>query len=166
VALYRYVARKVSRAKWQPPEEWAGKHATADGVTACLKTGSNRLSLWRFADPATDLQEVALAMAATAEKLESMDLAWLPLEGLERFVVSETPGKTPIPDLQARHIDLCSLDGRSLLDFADGLYDRIQAGNCLRFTQKQLIDLVRAALREGRVTPDTLQGRVREQVAS
>ena len=66
MALYRYVARKVSRAKWQPPEEWAGKHATADGVTACLKTGSNRLSLWRFADPADSQTHRRLATFVVA----------------------------------------------------------------------------------------------------
>jgi len=165
VAPYRYVARKVSRAKWQPPEDGSGRKATADGVTACLKTSGNTLSLWRFHDK-SDLAEIALAMVANAERVEAIDLAWLDASILDRYAHNESLGHTPVTDLQSRHIDLCRLDGRQLLDFADSLFDAIQASNSERYSLKQLIGILHQAVKDGRIVPDQLKEKVRQELAS
>lgn len=165
MAPYRYVARKISRAKWQPPEDRSGRKATADGVTACLKTSGNTLSLWRFRDE-SDLAEIALAMIANAERVEAIDLAWLDVSILDQYEHKESLGHTPVTDLQSRHIDLCHLDGRKLLDFADHLFDAVQSSHSARYTLKQLTGLLHQAVKDGRVLPDQLKDKVRQELAS
>lgn len=162
---FRYVARKISRAKWQTTGSGGEpRGAPADAVTACLRTGQNRLSLWRFTDPMQDLGEVALAMAANAERAETFDLVWLSAETLSLYEQEETEGKTAVKDLRDRHIDVCRLDGRGLVAIADHFFVAVQKNEVRRFREKEVIALVQTALRDGRIAPSDLPEKLRAQV--
>lgn len=162
---FRYVARKISRAKWQTHgAEVTERGAPADAVTACMRTGQNRLSLWRFKDPDHDLGEIALAMAANAERAETLDLVWVRLDTLSSYVQEETAGKTAVADLRDRHIDVCHLDGRTLVAIADHFFVAVQKNEIRRFREKEVIELLKKALREGRIVPADLSEKLRPQI--
>lgn len=159
------MARKISRAKWQPSGPAAtGQGVSADAVTACMRTGQNRLSLWRFQDPEQDLGEIALAMAANAERAETLDLAWVSLDTLTPYAQEETIGKTAVADLRDRHIDVCQLDGRKLVEIADHFFVAVQKNEVRRFREKEVIELLQKALRAGRIVPADLAEKLRPQV--
>ena len=110
-----FLARKISRPKWDQHPDLAEGALRADAVTADLRTVDNELSVWRCGhNEATnkDVQEAALAMAYFMVRAETIDLAWLDKDELEQagHIVRQTDQVTNVPDLRSHHYDICALD--------------------------------------------------------
>ena len=108
-----FLARKITQAKWRPKKGFAKGEIAADAVTADLKTQDNSLSFWRCATATTDdLEKAALAIAATRNRVEKLEIVWLTDDDLrdDDQTLIDTEGKTPVPELTGLHVDVCRLD--------------------------------------------------------
>ena len=75
-----FLARKISEAKWRTSQEpeWSDGEIPADAVTIDLRTRENTLSFWRYGDGSeSEVEEAALAMAASGDHIETVVMVWL-----------------------------------------------------------------------------------------
>jgi len=67
-----FLARKISRAKWEPAPYTGPEGIRADAITgSCLRTSNDTLSLWQCSQDVEDVSEVVLALASSMEKIET-----------------------------------------------------------------------------------------------
>ena len=108
-----FLARKITRAKWEPKQGFADGEIPADAVTADLRTQGNSLSLWQCGDATMhEVEEAALALATAGNQVDKLDIVWLSDDDLNADGQNwaETEGRTPVTDLIRRHVDLSLLD--------------------------------------------------------
>ncbi|MGL5035768.1 MAG: hypothetical protein ACRC6M_18430, partial [Microcystaceae cyanobacterium] len=81
------------------------------------------------------------------------------------FKLKATPGKTPIPDLRDRHIDIIELDGISLGMLAQDITQLIRRSqNCYAFTKKEVSELLRNAIKNKRLLIEDLNENLSQQL--
>jgi hypothetical protein len=152
------LVRKINRAKW--PQENLGTtiDIPADAITGCLRTQQNTLSVWEIPTQ-DDLGEAVLAIAASLDHLESLDVIMLDSEFLisANIDISNTPGNTKVNDLVDTHKDLSNLTYSKLGIISTHIVDRIHADQLRRFTKKSLKDILNKAIEEQRLNRDDLK---------
>lgn len=80
-----YYVRKISRAKWNfdllnSHKDSAYQYVRADAITSCLRTTSDKLSVWKVnqkGDSAQENIEEALPLILGFEKLDTIDIVYL-----------------------------------------------------------------------------------------
>ncbi len=73
-----FLARMITRHKWQPKDGLAANEIPADAITADLRTANNTLSFWQCGR-ATDLEvsDAVLAIAAGRDRIQKLDIVWI-----------------------------------------------------------------------------------------
>lgn len=161
------LARKITRAKWQPKSGIGGGKIPADAVTADLRTQSNSLSLWECGGATQeDVEAVALALAVAGDRIDKIEIVWFSDDELRAggVRISQTPGRAPIAEMSRRHYDAQNLDYEQLGVIADCVAKALSNDQYKRFTQRRVRDLVSAAVQQGKVSLDDLNGKVRRDV--
>lgn len=160
------LARKITRAKWDPRDELALGEISSDAVTADLKTTQNCLSFWTCPDGERDLEDAVLALAAAMERPDKIDIAWLAQEeAMARgLTIATSPGQTPVASLVHRHVDIARLDLVRLGTVAHLIADAVQRQHCRRFLKNELIGLLVRAVNNQRLELDALQPLLRAAV--
>ncbi len=164
-----FVARKISRAKWEKRPEFAEGEIPADAVTTDLRTKQNALSFWRCGGGGTaDVENVALAIAAAADRIDKVEVVWLAAEKLleDSQTFEGCPGRTPVADLADSHVDLRRLDLVRLGQLADRVVEALGEGCYQRLTKARVKSLLRNAVLQNRVDPEQLSQNVREDLTS
>lgn len=162
-----FVARKISRAKWEKRPEFAEGEIPADAVTTDLRTKQNALSFWRCGGDGTpDVENVALAIAAAADRIEKVDVVWLAAEQLieDRQTIEGCPGRTPVADLADSHVDLRRLDLVRLGQLANRVAEALKEGRCQRVTKAQVKSLLMSAVLQNRIDPEQLSQNIRKDL--
>lgn len=165
------LARKISRAKWEPIEYLAENEIRADAISGgCLRTSGDTLSWWRCTGDERDVAEVALAIVAgpNIEKFQKFDVVVLPAAILAQagLVFESKDGETAVRDLRSRHLDLVKLDVERLSLVAKVLARRIRSnGGVVLFSRAKLIRLVEEAIQAGRLDPNALTEKLRGKLA-
>lgn len=164
------LARKISRAKWEPKEYLAASEIRADAIGGCLRTAGDTLSWWQCTDDEKDVAEVALALAAGPkfETFETIYVVRLPEVVLANagLASESTEGETAVKDLRPRHMDLVSLDVERLAKVARILGPLIRSGDkVVRFTKAQLVTLVTTAIHEERLDENDLSEKLQKKLA-
>ncbi len=162
-----FLARKITRAKWSSKTGLATGEIPADAVTIDLKTSGNTLSFWRCGTEADrQVEEAALAIAAAGDRVDRLDVVWVSDEDLEADgqALENTKGRTPVPGLVERHVDIQNLDYVRLGKVADRIVAAIARGQRRLLTKKQVAKLLAAAVNEGRVGLDDLREKVQSEV--
>lgn len=162
-----FLARKISRAKWLKKDELAEGEISADAVTADLRTQDNALSFWRCGDgETTAVNEAVLAIAAACEHVDKIDVVWLAVGELQsdNQILEDTEGRTPVRGLADRHVDVCRLDYVRLGKVAACVVTAMQKDQCLRLRKARVKKLLAKAVEQGRIDPNDLQQRVREEL--
>ena len=163
-----FLARKITRAKWEPKQDFADGEIPADAVTADLRTQGNSLSLWQCGDATMhEVEEAALALATAGNQVDKLDIVWLSDGDLhadgQNWVGTE--GRTPVTDLIRRHVDLSLLDYARLGKIAHRIVAAMEEGRYIRLTRRRVTDLIATAVRRGRVELDDLEEKVRNEVS-
>ena len=161
------LVRKYTPAKWKSPPNFPRGALPADAVTADLRTTHNTLSFWKCESIENDgLDGPALAIAAGKERLETIDLVWLPQKDFleEDLTLQQTKGKTPVESWADRHFDVTCLDYVRLGKIAHRVAAAIKNLQCRRFPRKAVANLLMTAVREQRVNPDDLKENVRSKI--
>ncbi len=154
-----YLARKIARAKWPSEDSSPNGVIDADAVTGDLRTQGNTLSFWICLSKTDgDVEEAALAIVATWDRLDKLDLVWLDTCDIQAdgHTLKETPGKTPVADLVNHHVDLCNLDYVGLGKVAQRVAMAIMVRQYRRLTKKSVRDLLVKAVEQERISPDQL----------
>lgn len=114
--------RIVRRSRWQnrPEPDGPKDSGLSSDVLGDMQTTRCRLSVYAVTDTING-QRVAAAMAATRERISSIDYAIFEDSELESLSISvqHTPGDTPDDDVNKMHHDLGNLTTRRLCQLAE-----------------------------------------------
>lgn len=149
-----YIARKITRNKWDTDNKTSNK-IKADAL-GDIRTTLNTLSVWECESSREDLAEIALALAASFERLDKVDIIYVPKGKLENFEMKRTLGETPVEGLRSRHIDIIVPDIYSLCQVAEIFAEVYRAGQVVRFTEKQVKNIIQTAIDNHRLSKSDL----------
>ena len=163
-----FVARKISRAKWNVRRGLADGEISADAVTGDPRTQGDTLSFWRcHTDASSEVEEAVLAIAAAGDRIDKLDVVWLADEKLltDGLSLKDSRGRTPVVDLVTRHVDVCKLDYVRLGKVAHHVDRAIKDKRYRRFSKARVKKLLLAAIRQGRINVDDLGDGVRAVIS-
>ena len=164
-----FLARKINRAKWEAREELEADEIPADAVTVDLRTKENSLSFWRCpTDTDSDVEKVALAIAAAGQRVDRLDIVWMADEDFQNdgHVLRNTEGSTPLADMAAMHVDVARLDYVRLGKVARQVNAALEGDRHRRLTRARVKNLIREAVGQGRINRGDLHDKLRAEVAS
>jgi len=154
-----YLARKIDPGKWETKSYLKPQHIRADAITGgCLRTDSDKLSLWRCAKGPEDVSEVVLAVSAN-DRIRTVEGIYIVLFEaneltLEKFKIKDTPNhaQTVVSDLRDRHVDVVELHMNKVVELAHKVADKVRHGtDLLFFTRAQVLKIFRGAIQDKRL---------------
>lgn len=163
----KYVARKISPAKWRSKADMETEDISADAVTGCLRTSRNTLSVWQCTLDEADVAEVILALGSEMERLDTINVVLIEKSSLEEegLALEATLGKTPVEDLRSRHMDIVNLNMTKLCFLAREIAPKVRNNSdCYRFKATRVRQLIVEAIQNGRLELDSLKEKVRVEV--
>ncbi len=160
-----FLARKISRAKWDAKEGLSKGEISADAVTADLRTRENKLSFWRCGRE-TEVEDAALAIAAASDRVDKLDIVWVDEDALKTDgqILENTEGRTHVTELIEHHVDVCRLDYVRLGNVAHHVITAIEENRYIRLSRGRVAKILAAAVEQERVNLDDLEKRVQEEV--
>lgn len=164
-----FLARKISRAKWDASQELEDGEISADAITGDLRTHGNTLSFWRLQTTANgDIEDMALAIAAGGERIDRLDVIWLTERDLQvdGLALMPTVGRTPVSELASRHVDVVKLDYLRLGKVARHVAGAINDRRYRRFTRARVKRLLSTAVEQGRINVRELAERIQTEIAA
>ena len=162
-----FLARKITRPKWGDQPIVGPAQIPADAVTVDLRTQRNSLSFWKCGDGTTsELEGPVLALASVMERIDKIDLVWVPQEELVAAdqKLRSTKGRTLVADMVDQHADVYDLDYGRLGEIASCVVKAIAEDRYRRFKIQDVRYLLVTAVRSGRVKLDELASGVQEQI--
>jgi hypothetical protein len=162
-----YVARKLSRAKWDCAVGFSENEIPADAVTLDLKTADNSLSFWECGDGTSDdLADVLAAVAAAGTRVDRMDIVWIDRNDLEQVGIDlrESQGRTPLADMGCRHLDAVRLDLSRLSSVAQAVASAIRIERWRRFSRAEVIRTLCGVVATQRLPLVGLEPEVRSEI--
>lgn len=163
------LARSLKRSRWEDPSETLDcLGVPADRITD-LKTTDNALSLWRAGSKEKlDLTAAIIAIAATRERLDPLELAWIEEDQIKmkELPTAATPGCTPVEAHKSLHVDLIRLDHQRLAAFASILSSSLAKECYIKFTKEQVRAHLTRAVSEGTLRIDDLKPKLKELLSS
>ncbi len=158
------LVRKINRNNW--PEKLDDISVIgADAITQCLKTKGNAMSVFQI--PSEDrIDEVFLALASNAERLETTDLVVMDEGHISQLGMSliQTVGITPIENLQKIHYDITELCYGTLGPIAYHVFECVRDNHWKRRTKGELKDIIKKAIIEERLDPSALSIGVKKDI--
>ena len=162
-----FLARKITQAKWRPKEGFGEGEIAADAVTVDLKTQDNSLSFWRCPTETTkDLEKAVLAIAATRNRVEKLEIVWLINDDLQNDcqTLENTEGDTPVSELKELHVDVCRLDYVRLGKVASRIATALENCRWRRITKGRVRNLLVEAVNQKRVELADLHESIQREV--
>ena len=160
-----FLARKISRAKWDAKEGLSKGEISADAVTADLRTRENKLSFWRCGSE-TEVEDAALAIAAAGERVDKLDIVWIDEGELQTDgqTLADTEGRTHVTELVKRHVDICRLDYVRLGNVAHHVTTAIEEERWIRLSKGRVANILVAAVEQERVNLNDLKPSLQKDV--
>ena len=165
-----YLAHKVSPKKWDPHPDFSDDEVQADAITADLRTVENAMSFWECGDASIDedrVTDVALAIAASADRFNRVALVLLTDAELrqENLRLKPTLGKSPVTDLNDRHVDVYGIDYVRLGLIAHRIAAAMKdPDKTKKFSQPKITKLLKSAYEDGRINPSSLKPSLLRQI--
>ena len=162
-----FLARKITRAKWETKQELSAEEISADAVTGDLRTQGNSLSFWQCGiGEQSEVEEAALAIASAGDRVDRLDLVWLDDDELraDGQTLKNTAGRTPVAELAKRHVDVYRLDYVRLGKVARRVVTAIEGDRYRRLTKARVKKLLAAVVGQGRIDLGNLRKNVRAEV--
>jgi hypothetical protein len=162
-----FLSRMVQRQKWEPTQDLGLNEIAADAVTADLRTTGNTLSFWRGDNDSTAVEQVALALATSRDKLDRIDIAWMPENLFEedKLTLEASDGNTPVETMRSRHMDIIRLDVSRLGAVAVIIQQGVRNRQCRRFTKAQVSKLIKEALENNLLRLEALPPGIQQGIA-
>ena len=159
------LVRKIEIAKWLQTDIHHGEDISADAITNCMRTTGNTLSVWEIKYE-TDIDEAVLAIVAGGHHLETIDIVTIDPDYIEEKNIGwlSTEGLTPVDDLKNTHRDLYNLTYCKLGVIAYHIAERIIQNKVQRYTLGRLKQILKNAVGQGRLEPNTLSDSLRKRL--
>ena len=159
------LVRKIEKAKWMQNDIISGEDISADAITNCLKTKGNTLSVWEV-DTENHVEQAVLAIAASAQHIETIDVVLMNPEYLIEsdvdYIQSEIP--LPVEDLINMHHDICKITYKKLGIIAYHIADKIREQKIIRYTEGRLKGILKEAIEMGKLDIENLNYDVRKKL--
>ena len=166
-----FLAREITRAKWDRKEGFSESEIPADAVTANLRSTSNALSFWSVESDSDEevregIEDIALVMAVGRNRVDKIELVWLSYEELrdQGILIQQSKGKTNVADMVDRHYDLCQLDYCRLGKIARLVASALADGRYKRLTRPRVSPLLAEAVEQKRLELAALEEKVQDEV--
>ena len=164
-----FIARKLARSKWEKAPALDKSEISADAITGCLRTTNDTLSFWACEKRQDSLENVVLALASGAQRVDKMHILLLEEQVLNDLGLPlvETAGETPVIDLRHLHRDIVRLSLERLSTLAREIAPRArdpQDSYCLLFRKKQVVDILLTAIRDNKLPLKSLHSTVQDQL--
>ncbi|MBE1427008.1 hypothetical protein H4684_003692 [Desulfomicrobium macestii] len=159
------LVRKIEIAKWRQNNIISGADASADAITNCMKTTSNKLSTWKI-ENSDKINEAVLATISNFQKFDKTDYiileeTFLSDNGLK---IIPFPGNTPVYDLIDTHYDIVDLTYSSLGILKNQVIEHIKAEKVIRITARESKKILLKAIDEQRVDIDKLHPELQSKI--
>ncbi|MCY4209919.1 MAG: hypothetical protein OXE97_02540 [Gammaproteobacteria bacterium] len=162
-----FLARKITRAKWESQHELSADEIPADAITSDLRTRGNSLSFWQCGIAERgQLDEAVLAIAAGRDSVEKVEIIWLAEDELEADgqTLKNTEGRTPVTGLSRSHVDVCGLDYVRLGKIAHGIVRALKEERHLKLSKIRVRKLLTSAVGQRRIDVNDLGDKVRAEI--
>ncbi|MCX3067326.1 hypothetical protein OQE61_07445 [Cetobacterium somerae] len=147
-----YYVRKFTKSKWTKTDEVNKNELSSDACTSCLRTSSNKLSLWEINDlKSSSLEEVVLALVTSLDKIDRMQLLYFEKKHLAKEKVVKSSGDTPIKELKEKHSDLTEITYPKLDKIVDIYIASIENGYIKKYSKKEVEQIVNKAILDKRL---------------
>lgn len=164
-----FLARKITRAKWDARQGIREGQIAADAVTADLRTQDNKLSFWQCGSgSAEEIEEAALALAAGRDQLDKIELVWISEDDLvaDGLDLSASRGQTLVEDLAERHVDVQQLDYDRLGLVAVRVSSALGEDRHRRLAKQAVRRLLVDAIQDGRLHQEELPQKLASELDS
>ena len=156
-----FLARKITRSKWEDRQDIGDDEISADAVTADLRTHGKTLSFWRCGDGKKhEVEDVVLAMASAGQRLDKIEVVWVADKVLRDAAdqrLKSTNGRTPVADLVNQHVDLHGLDYGRLGATAKCIVAALAKDQYRVLSKKKVKNILIKAIEMKRLKPEGLQ---------
>ena len=163
-----FLARMVSRAKWERKEWMSNGDISADAVTADLRTQNNTLSFWRCPKGAdAEIDKVALAIATGRDKIDKVEIVLIDEKDLKNDgqMIEDSDGNTPVENLVKLHVDVTQLNYDRLGKIAQRVASAVSANQFHRISKNRVGALLVTAINgDAMLKIDWLNEKLRSQV--
>lgn len=154
------LVRKVSAAKWKKLPADDADDVAADAVTGgCIRTTDDTLSFWATSsnDEAVMRSGPLLAIAMMGQRADTFHAVVVTTEELDQLEIAwaRTAGRTPVTDLRNTHVDAACLRMTTIMRLARLIATKVRGDEVVTVTRKQVVDLIAAGVRAGRVDVDS-----------
>lgn len=157
--------RKINRAKWREEDIVKGAEIPADGITNCLRTQQNNLSVWEIKSE-DEIENAVLAIISGQVHLETFDIVLLNPEYLEqngiKFIPSE--GNTAAKMPKDMHFHMVGLTYEKLGIVAYHIVEKFKEKKVFRYNIKELKDILNNAINEKRVDMNILSEYIKNKL--
>ena len=162
-----FLARMITRHKWQLKDGLALDEIPADAITADLRTANNTLSFWQCGQATEpEVSDAVLAIAAGRDRIQKLDIVWILTDQLESDGqrIRLKRGRTPVAGLPERHVDVCHLDYHRLGRIGDRVAAAISEEQWKRFRKREIADLLVKAVHNGRLSESDLAEKIQTEL--
>jgi hypothetical protein len=161
------LARSFSMQKWKSRTNIRDGQIPADGLSADLGTADNGLSFW-LCDPTivSSIDDIALALASTRDRVQRLDLVWLDEEQVRRMNIriDTCSGNTPVKELKNQHRECNGIDPRRFVCLARAIAGATSNNNTKRYTERQILDMLAKGVQNNLLSLSELKGTVAEKI--
>lgn len=157
----------IQMAKWRADESLPARFVLANAVSNDIRLTGNTLSVWVCeASDSRSIEDVVLALASTRDSVAKLDVVWIEAQEVKGILIdiNEVSGSSPVKNLNDRHRDLKGIDIVKLVRLVRRIAQAVGADKCRRFTEKQVLQLIVAAINNGRLLLDDLNEKIQNRV--
>lgn len=157
--------RKVSLAKWKYSISVGPDYISADAVTACLRTTSNALSVWKT-ESEEEYAHSVLALLASLTTMDTIDIVRFDVSELNanNLMLAETAGDTHAKGLEGLHRDIINLDHSGLKSVAEIVKAKVANNESVRFRKPEIKQILKRAVDDGVVDIEALPDKIRAEL--
>ena len=155
----------ISIAKWRKNKPRLGREASADAITADLRTNDNNLSVWEIFS-IEELEDAVLAMVSERNKIDKIDVVYLPKELVEKRDLSVilTDGKTRYTKFIDRHRDIADLNYVSLERVSDCVVESVNMNRVKSFSKHEILLLLLTGMESNKIKFEALHPTLVEDI--
>jgi len=152
-----YFIRKINRAKWGDKVD---APVSADAITVCCKTSSNKLSVWQANDEA-ELENAKIALLGTLQERTKVDFI---IFNQDQFAwsISDEIGDTAAVNFQSMHRNISILTYEDLGRFAGLVRSCIfETGGLQNIPVREMEAMLKKAVADNLIDKANLKGKLK-----
>jgi hypothetical protein len=162
-----FLARSVTTVKWKERDIGGRTAVPAHGITNDIRVTENRLSFWTC-DPShlPSLEQVVLALAATRDTVDRLDLVWIDETAIKNIPLRIVPteGDTPAQSLRDRHRDVADIDLGAMHELAQNVAKAVNGTQTKRWTKAEVRKILKNAAAQNSLDMNGVGERLRSEI--